>query len=117
MLIGHEERSENALELVPQTGWDWRQDATRQGISPVENAGVVPDPVTPTININASLGNLVVFHDSFYQAHLHSFLSQHFRSTMSIWTLDFDYDLVSREKPEVVLQECAERFVNFIKPQ
>lgn len=56
------------------------------------------------------LPRAVVFHDSFIEA-LHPFLSEHFeRATYSRQFL-FSAELVEAERPDVVIQELAERWV------
>ena len=62
----------------------------------------VPDPDLP---------RAVVFRDSFANA-LIPFLSEHFRRTLYVWSPDVDPAIVEAERPDVVIQEIAERFLS-----
>jgi alginate O-acetyltransferase complex protein AlgJ len=66
------------------------------------------------LNTNAT-GRAIVFHDSFACA-WYTFLGQHFNETIYIWHYDWDYPLIEREKPDVVIDEMLERFFNLTDP-
>ncbi len=63
-------------------------------------------------NPGAKLGTVLVVHDSF-AARLKSFLSEHFKRTIYLrdWNLGFYTNLIKKEKPVVVIEEMAERFL------
>ena len=61
-----------------------------------------------------SLPRAVIFRDSFTSA-LVPFLSEHFSRAVYLWQNDFDADVVTREHPDVVIQEIVGRHLyNFI---
>jgi len=55
------------------------------------------------------LPTVVVFGDSFLDAYLAYFLADHFRRAVFIRSLEWNQDLVEREKPDLVITEIAER--------
>jgi len=57
------------------------------------------------------LPRVLVFRDSFGWA-LIPLLSESFQSSVYVWTFDFLPELIEREKPDVVILECAERYIN-----
>jgi hypothetical protein len=56
------------------------------------------------------LPRAVVFQDSFCVA-LMPMLAEHFSRIVYVWNFDFDANLIEREKPDVVILECAERYI------
>src|SRR6266508_3739168 len=84
-------------------------------------AGVDPPPaeawrtVSATEIADSALPRAVMFHDSFGVS-LRPFLSEHFArivycSGSGDWRRNFDVGLVERERPQVVIQEIAERLL------
>jgi alginate O-acetyltransferase complex protein AlgJ len=63
----------------------------------------------------AEIGKVVVFRDSFSNA-LVPFLSRHFRRAVYLWLNGFDTRVIEREKPDLVIQEYAERMLSVIDP-
>ena len=62
----------------------------------------------------STLPRAVIFRDSF-ASRLVPFLSEHFSRAVYMWQNDFDADAVTREKPDVVIQEIVGRHLyNFI---
>jgi hypothetical protein len=76
----------------------------------------IPQPVSPTEPLfameqpAAQLPRAVMFRDSF-GAQLVPFLAEHFRRIVFCWqnAPAFDTDLITREKPDIVIQEIVER--------
>jgi hypothetical protein len=63
---------------------------------------------------DATLPRAVIFRDSFV-SRLVPFLSEHFSRAVYVWQNDFDADLVTKEHPDVVIQEIVGRHLyNFI---
>ena len=61
-----------------------------------------------------SLPRAVIFRDSFV-SRLVPFLSEHFSRAVYLWQNDFDADVVTKEHPDVVIQEIVGRHLyNFI---
>ncbi len=59
------------------------------------------------------LPNAVMFHDSFVHE-LKPFISEHFSRILYIWDwlgMNFYPDIIKREKPKIVIEEMAERFL------
>jgi alginate O-acetyltransferase complex protein AlgJ len=50
----------------------------------------------------------VIFRDSF-MSRLVPFLSEHFSRAVYLWQNDFDDDVVTREHPDIVIQEIVGR--------
>lgn len=61
---------------------------------------------------NAPLPNIIMVHDSFYQK-LRPFLSEHFSRILYIWdwNMNFYPSVIESEKPVLVIDEMAERFL------
>jgi hypothetical protein len=80
----------------------------------VETALRVPNlpsweqPSLVTEHPDRHLPHAVIFRDSF-AINLVLLLSEHFRRVHYRWSYDFDFPLVEREKPDVVIQEFVER--------
>ncbi|MGB0390012.1 MAG: alginate O-acetyltransferase AlgX-related protein [Salibacteraceae bacterium] len=64
------------------------------------------------VNI-AQKRKLIMFRDS-YAVNLVPFISNHFRRSVFIWDQHFDYKLILSEKPDVVVQEVAELFIDHL---
>lgn len=62
--------------------------------------------------------SLMIFHDSFYNACLNSFIEPTFGRTMTVAYKDLEFaamlELIEKEKPEIVIVEFVERFMDFI---
>lgn len=58
-----------------------------------------------------SLPRALVFRDSYCSA-LIPYLSESFRSVVCLWTFEFLPEIVEREKPDVVIFECVERYIH-----
>jgi hypothetical protein len=63
-----------------------------------------------THNDKAS-GKALLFHDSFARSWC-PFLGQHFKEVIYVWHYTWDLPLIEREKPDVVIDEILERFLN-----
>jgi alginate O-acetyltransferase complex protein AlgJ len=77
----------------------------------VEPAGAAPTAEEGTLITeidDPSLPRAVVFRDSFV-SRLVPFLSEHFSRAVYLWQNDFDPDVVTREHPDVVIQEIVGR--------
>ena len=60
---------------------------------------------------DTSLPKALVFRDS-YSWGLIPYLSESFQSVVYLWTFDFLPEIIEREKPDVVIFECVERYLN-----
>jgi len=67
-----------------------------------------------THNDNAS-GKALVFRDSFAES-WYPLLGQHFKEVIYVWHYNWDWFLIEREKPDVVIDEMVERFLNIQDP-
>lgn len=77
----------------------------------VEPAGAAPTDETGrlvTELTEPSLPRAVIVRDSF-ASKLAPFLSEHFSRAVYVWQNDFDADLVSQERPDIVIQEIVGR--------
>lgn len=59
------------------------------------------------------LPRAVVYHDSF-MPWMYSLLTDSFSKVTYIWTEKMNLELVESEKPDVVIYECTERFLNYL---
>jgi hypothetical protein len=57
------------------------------------------------------LPRALVFRDSFY-TQLHGKMSQHFSTSICVWSFVFDYSIVDEVKPDLVIYEITERYIN-----
>lgn len=55
----------------------------------------------------------VVYHDSF-MAWLSPFLSDHFSKAVYIWSGQIDEQYIDSEKPDIVIFECTERYLDYL---
>lgn len=62
---------------------------------------------------NDHLPSIVVFRDSFFTSPI-PFFSPHFSKAIYLWTPAIDYGIVAKEKPNIVLYEVAERYLDFL---
>jgi len=60
-----------------------------------------------------SYPDAVVFRDSFFMGLL-PFFAENFNHSLYRWSFDFDKDLVLSEKPDIVVYELAERYLNIL---
>ncbi len=68
-------------------------------------------PTDPAVFVSenpAARGTAVMFHDSFAVA-LQPFLAQHFNRVLYVWQHDWDTAFLEQQKPDVVIDEIAER--------
>jgi len=84
----------------------------------VEPSGAAPSDelgrIVTTID-DPALPRAVIFRDSFV-SRLAPFLSEHFSRAVYLWQNDFDADVVSRERPDVVIQEIVGRHLYTFVP-
>lgn len=57
------------------------------------------------------LPRALIFRDSFY-TQLHGKMSQHFSTSICVWSFIFDYSIVNEVKPDLVIYEITERYIN-----
>jgi hypothetical protein len=67
--------------------------------------------ITETSDPN--LPRAVIFRDSFFESIIPS-LSTHFSRSVNVWSFAYDPQLVAREKPDLVIFECTERYLQFL---
>jgi hypothetical protein len=95
--------------LVPRRGWS-SVVVSPEHPDPYGEDGTVVTEVRPGTGIRA-----VMFRDSF-SSRLIPFLSEHFSRIVYQWQNDFDADLVTRERPDVVIQEVVGRHLYTFVP-
>lgn len=93
----------------------------REGKKAVAGSRPYPNPATqnkrPMIvmeRVDAGLPKALVFRDSF-ATELIPFLSESFQSTVFVWSFSFLPELIDREKPDVVILECVERYIDALQ--
>jgi alginate O-acetyltransferase complex protein AlgJ len=102
-LAGH--LREEELDLV------WKEPPAREGAAtPVMNAHASAHPVAKECP-GGELGRTVVIHDSFFEA-IVPFLARHFRRAAFV-RREFATDIIADEKPEIVIEEMVERYLNY----
>ena len=75
-----------------------------------------PNPSRLVVKENNSFSNpfkLVMFRDSF-TTELIPFMSEHFSKSIYVWDSRFNVDIIKREKPDVVIHELVERYLNVL---
>lgn len=110
-----------------------REDAYKEieGLTPVASKPlpepkVIYDPVRlphpktrggwPFLTLNESAtGKAMIFRDSYAET-WYPLLGQHFREVIYIQHRDWDRPLIERERPDVVIDEILERFMNVENP-
>jgi hypothetical protein len=70
-----------------------------------------PNGITITEVAGADLPKAIVFRDSFFNSLL-PFVSEHFSRAVYVHSFEVDEELVLKEKPDVVILEIAERYLN-----
>jgi hypothetical protein len=114
-LLGLEHRyTELAPKLTPRTPRQARHvDLGGYGAARPEAA---THPPIVTAREQADIPAAVIFRDSF-ATDLIPFLAEHFGRAVFLWTYDFDWEAIDRERPSVVIQEYAERFLYTLAPE
>lgn len=89
--------------------------------SATDRARAYPDPVDLTEypgremvvkeTHDPTLPKALVFRDSYSWA-LIPFMAESFQSAVFVWTFDFIPELIENEKPDIVIIECVERYLN-----
>jgi len=64
---------------------------------------------------DAQIPRAVVFRDSFSMS-VAPFLSEHFGRAVYLWIPEFEPSVIEREKPDLVIQEYAERLLSVVNP-
>ncbi|MHC1744557.1 MAG: hypothetical protein AB9873_16220 [Syntrophobacteraceae bacterium] len=100
-----EERISLAPTFTPKAA-----DAVRPYPDPVDPARYPGREMVVKETGDLTLPKAVVFRDSFAVS-LIPFLSESFRSVVYVWTFDWLPELIEREKPDVVIIECVERYL------
>ncbi len=87
----------------------------------VDGSRPYPDPVDTTVypgremvvkeTKDPRLPRALVFRDSFASP-LIPLLAESFQSTVFVWTHDLLPELIEREKPDLIIFECVERYIN-----
>jgi alginate O-acetyltransferase complex protein AlgJ len=96
------------LPLVP------RRQRRFQVVEPKDVSAPGAEGYIVTTIDDPSLPRAVIFRDSF-MSRLVPFLSEHFSRAVYLWQNDFDSDIVTKERPDVVIQEIVGRHLyNFI---
>jgi alginate O-acetyltransferase complex protein AlgJ len=117
----------DALRDIPvMMGWDIHEDTInalpkfKTEISSVTEEADSPNRISLKIAVNAEkdLPELLIFHDSFYEVCLDRFLEPNFSRTTSTYYRKgelVDYlDVIAAEKPDVVIVEFAERYMDYL---
>jgi len=76
----------------------------------LQNPFKIEEMVVKTMG-NNTLPRMVMFRDSFATP-LIPFISAHFSRSVYVWSFSFDPDLILREKPNVVIDELNERYLD-----
>jgi alginate O-acetyltransferase complex protein AlgJ len=63
-----------------------------------------------TASPHGEVPRVIIFHDSFMEA-MTPFLAQHFQRAVYVWNGNHDQALIDREKPNLVIDEFLERFL------
>lgn len=102
-----DEIKEESIRLIPRFT-PKAADGTRDYPDPVKHLG--REMVVKETG-DATLPKALVFRDSFSWP-LIPYLAESFRSVVFIWTFEFLPEIIEREKPDVVILEAVERYLN-----
>ncbi|MGD2086218.1 MAG: hypothetical protein PVH61_08545 [Candidatus Aminicenantes bacterium] len=105
MLSLHEEiLRENIIRMEPFPPFTF-EESQRENISRFVRQSYTQCPTAP-------LPNILMVHDSCYHR-LRPFLSERFSRILYIWDWDFNFypEIIEQEKPKLVIDEMAERFL------
>jgi hypothetical protein len=112
LLTGVSDRyQEPVIELLPLAP---RRAVTVAESSPNQDARNGSRLVRETAR--PELPSAVVFHDSFVPAGLEPLLSEHFRRIAYLWQAEFETQAVDQERPDLVIEEKAERYLATNRP-
>lgn len=67
-------------------------------------------PQYHTVSTNKKLPRAVIFRDSFAQDMI-QFVSLHFSDALYVWNQNFNDELITERKPDIVIQEITEMFI------
>jgi alginate O-acetyltransferase complex protein AlgJ len=87
-------------------------------LEPIRDRKAVISPGADNKTILSETGvesypDAVVFRDSFFMGLL-PFIAENFNHSLFRWTFDFDKNLIFTEKPDIVVYELAERYLNIL---
>jgi alginate O-acetyltransferase complex protein AlgJ len=99
--------TETRLELVPRDGPGVTTDGRPLPQNETEDAWNIRDTVVRE-DPDGEIPRVVIFRDSQMAAPA-QFLSRHFRRAVLRWQWSFDFSLVEKEEPNLVIQEMVER--------
>ncbi len=86
--------------LEPKFGRQW----SRFNLSDVMPVMVM------TVNQNAALPRVLIYHDSF-MIWQYDFVADYFSKATFVWSYQVNQDFVRGEKPDIVILECTERYL------
>lgn len=114
-----------------EMGWDlsvmmqlqpYMQSINPSPLIPVPQLGtLIPEPsygrnATRTRHPDHALPSAIIFHDSFFIG-LQPFSKEQFRNGIYIRSLDINWALIEKEKPDVVIHQVAERYLRKLPDQ
>ncbi len=105
--------SEPTARLRARQGSHWREVHTRDYAALREWPRLQEPRVTESSAGTIRCG--VIFGDSFAGT-LTPFLSEHFTRAVYFWIRDFEPSVIEAEKPDIVIQEYAERLLSVVSP-
>jgi hypothetical protein len=100
-------------ELAPRT--PRRAALADPGMSAASERRLVPEPAVAFTVADPALPSAVVLYDSFGLA-VRPFLAEHFRRSLFLWRTTLEPDVLDRERPDLVIQEMCERFLQGAPP-
>jgi alginate O-acetyltransferase complex protein AlgJ len=101
---------EDRITLVPKST-PRAVDATRPYPDPVDLAAYPGRKMVVKETNDPYLPKALIFRDSFGSP-LIPFISESFQSSVFVWVFDFLPELIEREKPDIVIFECVERYIH-----
>lgn len=109
MLMLRDVLHQEAPHLIPKSETKFRE-------IPLHQSSLKGKNLVETENPDESLPSAVIYRDSFFSGMLR-YVPQNFRRTYDIWDADPDFNLISKEDPDLVILELTERALsiwNFI---
>jgi hypothetical protein len=106
-----EERITLAPKFIPRA-----VDASRSYPDPVDTSVYPGRKMVVKETNDPHLPKALIFRDSFASP-LIPFLAESFQSSVFVWTFDFLPELIEREKPDIVIYECVERYIHSLSKE
>lgn len=102
---------------LKETSFRWKSKTPPRALRATKGNYSDPNPKARPIQAyevsDKTLPKMVMFRDSFADA-LIPFLAEHFERSVFVGSLGFEKEIITKEKPDIVITELCERYVTFL---